>query len=199
MSVMASSSTEMSKSAIRLISLMITALVELKPLGSHIARQVVENGVGGLLVFQARERADDIFDIFAIVFHCDTSRGILHFVWWGHNGCRSGLGVGRIYIQLKIRHNEEVVPEFAFKIGHLRGGLLDVCHNSNERFCSEISLLAVFDGGELYDHILNVSAILGQVELFALNIVICFHLFEKLIVVENLVVLSRIKEPFGVW
>lgn len=154
-------------------------LIELKTLGSHVPRQVVDHRIDGLLILEFFERADYISHISTIVFHGNIASGILHSVGWGHDGDGRRFWVGRIHIQLKIRHYEEVVPQLALEVGGFARVVLDVGHDGYKGFGSQVALLAVFDGHQLGNHVLYVSAIFGQVELLSLDVVISSHISEK--------------------
>ena len=89
--------------------------------------------------------------------------------------------IGRIDIELKIRHNKEMIPQLVGVVGRIAQQGKEVTHHGNHGTRLAVTLVAIFDQQERIDHLVDVAPVLGQVQLASCVIIVLFHRF----VVQN--------------
>ena len=143
--------------------------------GAHVAGNVAQHLLYGLLVPYPFERTDDLLDIFAVMFQPHLFVGIVHAARYGCQRHRGGNGIGRIHVELEIGHDEHVVPEF---VGEFRGVPqegVEVTHHVYHHPCLAVAFIAVFDGHQVVHHLVYVPAVLRQLQVFPVDVIVFFH------------------------
>lgn len=68
-----------------------------------------------------------------------------------------------------------MIPQFMRKIGRVAQQRLQISHHGNDGASLTIAFVAIFDFGELIHHLVDVSAVLWQIEFSARVVVIVSH------------------------
>ena len=86
------------------------------------------------------------------------------------------LRIGGIHIELEIRHYEKVIPQFVGEVGRIAQQGVQVAHHGDHGTRLAVALAAVFDQLQRVDHLLDMTPILGQVQLASCVVIILFHI-----------------------
>lgn len=168
-------------------------LVVLIALGAHIAGNVVDGfGYcdGIILVLQL---ANHTLDILAVMFVHNVIRRIAHLL--GAHGERLAryAGIGRIDIELKIRHYEHMIPQLVGIFGSIAQQWIEITHNGDHGASLTIAFAAILDQQQRIDHLLNMTTIFGQKEFLAFVIIILFHRLRWLCSVRRVLCAIRLR------
>ena len=151
-------------------------LVVLVALRAHVPGQVVHRARHGTPVFFPGKPGDHLLDILAVMLIGDTPLRV------GHAARRNGqllarrLRIGGIHIELEIRHYEKVIPQFVGEVGRIAQQGVQVAHHGDHGTRLAVALAAVFDQLQRVDHLLDMTPILGQVQLASCVVIILFHI-----------------------
>ena len=151
-------------------------LVVFVALRAHVAGQIVHRARDRPRVALVGQAADHALDVFAVVLIGDPPLGIGHPAGRCGQLLTRGLRVGRVHIELEIRHDEKVVPEFVGEIGRVAQQGVQIAHHGNHGPRLPVALAAVLDLQQRVDHLLDMAPVLGQVQLASCVIVILFHI-----------------------
>ena len=77
-----------------------------------------------------------------------------------------------IYVQFKIGHNKELIPEFVLEIRDVSQVRLYIAHNADNSLGDPVSFFPVFDAKAVVDHFLKMPAVFGNVKWRAFSIVL---------------------------
>lgn len=89
------------------------------------------------------------------------------------------LRVWRIHIELEIRHYEKVIPQLVGEVGRIAQQGVQVAHHGDHGTRLAVALATVFDQLQRVDHLLDMTPILGQVQLASCVIIILFILYLR--------------------
>ena len=78
--------------------------------------------------------------------------------------------------QLEIRHYEKVIPQLVGEVGRIAQQGVQVAHHGDHGTRLAVALATVFDQLQRVDHLLDMTPILGQVQLASCVIIILFHI-----------------------
>ena len=151
-------------------------LVVFVALRAHVAGQVVHRARDRPRVALVGQTADHTLDVFAVMLIGDPPLGIGHPAGRCGQLLARGLRVGRVHIELKIRHDEKVIPEFVGEIGRVAQQRIQIAHHGDHGPRLAVALAAVLDRQQRVDHLLDMAPVLGQVQLASCVIVILFHI-----------------------
>ena len=152
-------------------------LIVLVALGAHVTRQVIDGPRDYLGILLIGQTPDHPFDIFAVMLVLDMSRRLGHTP--GHRGkfLARRLRIGGVHIQLKVGHDEQVIPQLVSDVGRIPQQVIQVSHNVDDRTGLPVALAAVFELHQRSDHFVNMAAVFGQKKLPSFIIIIFLHNF----------------------
>ena len=78
-----------------------------------------------------------------------------------------------IDVQLKIRHDSQMIPKFVLEIRHITQMREHATHDVDNCVCTALTFCTVFDCQRMIHHILYTSPIFGQFHFLSLGII--FH------------------------
>ena len=137
-------------------------LVVFVALGAHVAGQVVdrERHDGGVVI--PAQRADHLLDVFAVVLVGDPALRVAQRMGRYGQLLPRGARIGRVDIELEIRHDEEVVPQLVGEVGRVPQQRKQVAHHGDYGPRLAVALAPVPDGKQGVDHLVDMAAVFGQ-------------------------------------
>lgn len=148
-------------------------LIVFETLRAHVAGNVADGLRETEGVFLVRKRTEHTLDVFAVVLEGDLVLRILHVARGNGQILARRTRIGRIDIQLEIRHDKQVIPQFVGEVGRIAEQRVEVAHHGNYGASLTVPVAAILDGHQRIDHLVDVSAVFGQIQ-FATGVVIIF-------------------------
>ena len=151
-------------------------LIVFVALGTHVAGQIVHRSGHGPPVGTPGQRPDHPLDVFAVMLVGDPPLRIGHRT--GRNGqfLPRGTRVGTVHIQLEIRHDEQMVPEFVGEVRRVAQQRVQVAHDGDDGPRLTVAFAPVLYLQQRVDHLLDMAPVFGQVQLASRVIVILLHI-----------------------
>ena len=151
-------------------------LIVFVALGTHVAGQIVHRSGHGPPVGTPGQRPDHPLDVFAVMLVGDPPLRIGHRT--GRNGqfLPRGTRVGTVHIQLEIRHDEQMVPEFVGEVRRVAQQRVQVAHDGDDGPRLTVAFAPVLYLQQRVDHLLDMAPVFGQVHLASRGIVILLHI-----------------------
>ena len=151
-------------------------LIVFVALGTHVAGQIVHRSGHGPPVGTPGQRPDHPLDVFAVMLVGDPPLRIGHRT--GRNGqfLPRGTRVGTVHIQLEIRHDKQMVPEFVGEIRRVAQQRVQVAHDGDDGPRLTVAFAPVLYLQQRVDHLLDMAPVFGQVQLASRVIVILLHI-----------------------
>ena len=149
-------------------------LIVLVALGTHVTRQIVDRPAHVGTAF-ADQRTDHLSHIFPVMLEQDAPLRIGHPPRCDRQILTRGTRIGRVHIQLKIRHDKEVIPQFVREVGRIAQQRVQVAHHGDDGLGLPRPLAAVFDFEQRRDHLVDMAPVLRQEKFAAGVIIILFH------------------------
>ena len=150
-------------------------LIVFVTLRAHVAGQVVHRAGHGLRIALLAERTDHPLDVFAVVLVGDAPLRIGHAPRRDGQVLARGPRIRRVHIQLKIRHNEQVIPQLVRKIGRIAQQRIEIAHDGDDGPCLPVALAAVLDLHERINHLMDMAPVFGKEQLASCVVVVLFH------------------------
>lgn len=151
-------------------------LIVFVALRAHVPGQIVHRARHLPAVLVAGQTPDHPLDVFAVVLEGDASLRIGHAARRDSQFLTGRLRIGRIHIELEIRHDKEVIPQLMGEIGGIAQQRVEIAHHGDHGTGLTVALAAVLDQLQRVDHLLNMPSVFGQVQLASCVIVILFIL-----------------------
>ena len=150
-------------------------LVVFVAFGTHVTGQIIHRPGHRLGIALVGQTADHPLDIFAVMLVGDPPLRIGHAMGRDGQFLTRRLRIGRIHIQLKIRHDEEVVPQFVGEVGRIAQQGVQIAHDGDHGAGLTVAFAAVLDRQQRVDHLLDVTPVFGQVQLASRVIIVLSH------------------------
>lgn len=154
------------------VGVFLIVFVALRP---HVASQIVNRMGNTLPIGFVGQRAEHLFHIFAVMLEGNAALRIVHRAGRDGQILTRGTRIGRIDIQLEIRHDKEVIPEFVGEVGRIAQERIEVTHDSDDGTCLTVAFAAVFNLHQGVDHFMDVTPVFGQEHLATRVIIVFFH------------------------
>lgn len=124
---------------------------------------IVGNGISEakflLGIFFLQCFVDDNLKVFAKMRELGIALGIMERFGLGFEGFSCRNGIWRIHIQLKVGNQEQVIPELMPEIFHVFEVRVQKAHQLNHGVGISLSCLPIFNGKQVFNHLLNMAAI----------------------------------------
>jgi len=169
-------------------------LIVLETLHPHVARQIVHRAGYGLPVALAGEFFDDPLDIFAVMLEGDAPLRIGHAMRRYGQLLTRGARIGTVHIELKIRHNEQMIPQLVGEVRRIAQQRIQIAHDGDDGPRLPVALVPVLDLEQRIDHLLDMTPVFGQIQLASRVVIVLFH---RAVSTPDAASFGRQKPPVG--
>ena len=169
-------------------------LIVFETLRTHVAGHIVHRAGHDPAVAFAGKFLDDPLDILAVVLVGDPPLRIGHAMRRHGQLLTGRTRIGAIHIQLKIRHDEQMIPQLVGEIRRIAQQRIQVTHDGDDGPRLAVALVPVLDLEQRLDHLLDMAPVFGQVQLASCVVIVLFH---RAVAIPDAVSFGRRKPPVG--
>ena len=150
-------------------------LIVLEGFGAHEFGYVAGDLRLGFLVVDLLQRGEHVLDILSVVLAGDLVLRVLDAVGLGIEALGRRDRIGRVDVQIEVRHDEQMVPQLVLEVGRLAQNGIQVAHHLDDGARLLVAQVAVVDRLQVVDHLMHMTPVLGKHQLLSLEIIVFIH------------------------